>query len=184
MEHAGEENSTWVFCFRVAQVCSLSFKIKIGNAWQNPVNWPLRDIEMKSTSTAIFTFRREKSINFFFTSKGLTLEGFTTFMDCWLRTRASNVVRNEVDYLGGIDWMAAEWGCTLSNSTHRSGYRVGFWIRQHLIFECNYRRWAKHDFSTIVQSEYRGNQIQEDIFRFLLIIRSQALAHCFRFLAG
>ena len=36
------------------------------------------------------------------------LEGFTTFMDCCLRTRASNVVRNEVDYLGGIDWMAAE----------------------------------------------------------------------------
>ena len=35
--------------------------------------------------------------------KGLTLEGFTTFMDCCLRTRASNVVRNEVDYLGGID---------------------------------------------------------------------------------
>ena len=30
------------------------------------------------------------------------VEGFTTFMDC-LRTRASNVVRNEVDYLGGID---------------------------------------------------------------------------------
>ena len=40
---------------------------------------------------------------FLFTSKGLTLEGFTTFMDCCLRTRASNVVRNEVDYLGGID---------------------------------------------------------------------------------
>ena len=31
------------------------------------------------------------------------LEGFTTFMDFCLRTRASNVVRNEVDYLGGID---------------------------------------------------------------------------------
>ena len=75
-------------------------------------------------------------------------------------------------------------GCTLSNSTHRSGYRVGFWIRQLLIFECNCRRWAKHDFSTIVKSEYRGNQIQEGIFRFLLIIWSQALAHCFRFLAG
>ena len=38
--------------------------------------------------------------------------------------------------------------------------------------------------STIVMSEYRGNQIQEDIFRFLLIIWSQALAHRFRFLAG
>ena len=64
MEHAGEENSTWVFRFRVAQVCSLSFQIKFGNALQNPVSWPLRDIEMKSTWTAIFTFRREKSINF------------------------------------------------------------------------------------------------------------------------
>ena len=31
------------------------------------------------------------------------LEGFTTFMDCCLRTKASNVVRKEVDYLGGID---------------------------------------------------------------------------------
>ena len=29
------------------------------------------------------------------------LEGFTTFMDCCLRTRASNVVRNE---LGGLSW--------------------------------------------------------------------------------
>ena len=60
MEHAGDENSTWVFRFRVAHVCSLSFQIKFGNAWQNPVNWQLRDIE----SGAIFTFRREKSINF------------------------------------------------------------------------------------------------------------------------
>ena len=32
MEHAGEENSTRVFRFRVAQVCSLSFQIKFGNA--------------------------------------------------------------------------------------------------------------------------------------------------------
>ena len=31
------------------------------------------------------------------------LEGFTTFMDCCLRTRASNVAWNEVDYLGDID---------------------------------------------------------------------------------
>ena len=60
MEHASEENNTWVFRFRVAQVCSLSFQIKFGNAWQNPVNWELRDIE----SAAIFTFRREKSVNF------------------------------------------------------------------------------------------------------------------------
>ena len=44
MEHTGEENSTWVFRFRVAQVCSLSFQIKFGNAWQNPIKWPLRDI--------------------------------------------------------------------------------------------------------------------------------------------
>ena len=110
MEHAREEKSTWVFRFRVGQVCSLSSQIKFGNALQNPINWPLRDIEMKSTSTAIFTFRREKSWStFLFTSKGLMLEGLTTFMDCCLRTRASNVFyRNEVDYLGGIDWMAAE----------------------------------------------------------------------------
>ena len=31
---------------------------------------------------------------FFLASKGLTLEGFTIFMDCCLRTRASNEVRN------------------------------------------------------------------------------------------
>ena len=103
-------------------------------------------------------------------------------MDCCLRTRASSVV--------GMRWIISEalieWqqGRMYQNSTYRSGYRVGFWIRQHLVFECNCRRWAKHDFSTIVKSEYRGNQIQEDIFRFLLIIWSQALAHCFRFLAG
>ena len=41
MEHAGEENNTWVFRFRVAQVCSLSFQIKFGNALQNPVNWKI-----------------------------------------------------------------------------------------------------------------------------------------------
>ena len=70
LEHAGEENSTRVFRFRVAQVCSLSFQIKFGNAWQNPINWPLRDMEMKSTSAAIFTFRREKSINFSLYKKG------------------------------------------------------------------------------------------------------------------
>ena len=64
MEHAGEGNSTWLFRFRVAQVCSLSFQIKFGNTWQNPLSWPLRDIEIKSTSAAIFTFRWEKSINF------------------------------------------------------------------------------------------------------------------------
>ena len=46
MEHAGEENSTWVFRFKVAlpQLCSLSFQIKFGNVLQNPVNRPLRDI--------------------------------------------------------------------------------------------------------------------------------------------
>ena len=60
MEHAGEENSTWVFRFRAAQVCSLSFQIKFANPWQNLVNWPLREIEMKSTSAAIFVFRREQ----------------------------------------------------------------------------------------------------------------------------
>ena len=48
-------------------------------------------------------FDEKRASTFLFTSKGLTLEGFTTFMDCCLRTRASNVVRNEVDYLGGID---------------------------------------------------------------------------------
>ena len=47
-------------------------------------------------------FDENRSNAFLFTSKGLTLEGFTTFMDCCLRTRASNVVRNEVDFLGGI----------------------------------------------------------------------------------
>ena len=141
-------------------------------------------IEMKSTSAATFIFRREQ-IKRFSLYKGLTLEGFTTFMDCCLRTRASNVVRNEVDYLGVIDWMAAEEDVLCRTPLIAVVlYRVGFWIRQHLIFECNYRRWAKHDFSTIVKSEYRGNQIQEDIFRFILIIWSQALAHCFRFLAG
>ena len=51
----------------------------------------------------ILYFDENRSKAFLFTSKGLMLEGFTTFMDCCLRTRASNVVRNEVDYLGGID---------------------------------------------------------------------------------
>ena len=51
---------------------------------------------------AIFIYEN-RSNAFLFTSKGLMLEGFTTFMDCCLRTRASNVVRNEVDFLGGID---------------------------------------------------------------------------------
>ena len=60
---------------------------------------------MKPTSAAIYfdENRSNASDAFLFTSKGLTPEGFTTFMDCCLRIRASNVVRNEVDYLGGID---------------------------------------------------------------------------------
>ena len=91
-------------------------------------------------------------------------------MDCCLKTRASNVARNEVDYLGGLDWMSVRRMYFVELHSSRSGNRVGFWIRQHLIFECNYWRWAKHDFSTIVKSKYRGNQILEDIFRFLLII--------------
>ena len=82
----------------------------------------------------------------------------------------------------GMRWIISEasieWQQMRMYSTHCSGYHVGFWIRQHLIFECKYRRGAKHDFSTIVKSKYRGNQIQEDIFRFFLIIWSQALAHC------
>ena len=61
-----------------------------------------------------------------FTSKGLTLEGFTTFMDCCLRTRASNVVRNEVELSRRHRLNGSRGGCTLSNSTHRSGYRLGF----------------------------------------------------------
>ena len=59
MEHVGRRTAHEYFVLG-----SLSFQIKFGNALQNPVNQPLRDIEMKSTSTAIFTFRREKSINF------------------------------------------------------------------------------------------------------------------------
>ena len=52
----------------------------------------------------IYISTRTDQTLFLFTSKGLMLEGFTTFMDCCLRTRARNVVyRNEVDYLGGID---------------------------------------------------------------------------------
>ena len=73
MEHAGEESSTWIFRFRVAQACSLSFQIKFGNAWQNPVNWPLRDIEMKSTSAAIFLFRREQIERFSLYKQGTRL---------------------------------------------------------------------------------------------------------------
>ena len=48
-------------------------------------------------------FDEKKASTFLFTNKRLTLEGFTTFMDCCLRTRASNVARNKVDYLGGVD---------------------------------------------------------------------------------
>ena len=63
---------------------------------------PLRTLKLPfqhATCARIGTAREY----FVLTSKGLTLEGFTTFMDCCLRTRASNEVRNEVDYLGGID---------------------------------------------------------------------------------
>ena len=47
--------------------------------------------------------RRTAHEYFILASKELMLESFTTFMDCCLRTRASNVARNEVDYLGGIN---------------------------------------------------------------------------------
>ena len=50
------------------------------------------------------TFARRTAHEYFvLASKELILEGFTTFMDCCLRSRASNLVRNEADYLGGID---------------------------------------------------------------------------------
>ena len=55
------------------------------------------------------------------------LEGFTTFMDCCLRTRASNVVGNEVDYLGGIknEWQQTRMYFVELHSS-QCGYRVGF----------------------------------------------------------
>ena len=69
---------------------------------------------------------------------------------------------------------------TLSNSTHHNGYRPRILnTPAHNI--CNHRRWAKHDFSTTVKSKYRGQQIQEDIFGFLLIIWSQVLTIVFVF---
>lgn len=115
--------SLTVFAWRVAaEVCFHSFKIKIvcferliksfdsvyGNAWEIQIKWPLRDREMKSTSDAILTFQRGEQnlsiMHFALPSncKGLTLEGFRTFMDFCLRTRDRNVV----DYLEVIDWMS------------------------------------------------------------------------------
>ena len=59
-----------------------------------------RDIEMKST---YISTRTEHELFSLQARDSVTLEGFTTLMDCCLKTRASNVARNEVDYPGGID---------------------------------------------------------------------------------
>ena len=114
--HFSREGSQGYFLIASFQIRIVCFERLIGsldsvfgNAWQNPINWPLRDIWKWSRHRPRYLYFDENRSNaFLFTSKGLMLEGFTTFMDCCLRTRASNVVRNEVDYLGGIDWMAAE----------------------------------------------------------------------------
>ena len=56
-----------------------------------------RDIEMKLTYISTKTERA-----FLFT-RGTDARSFITFMDCCLRIRVCNVVRNVVDYLEGID---------------------------------------------------------------------------------
>ena len=59
---------------------------------------------MKSTSDPIFTFRREQNIRFSLYKQGTDARRLPYFYGLlFLRTRASNVVRNEVDYLGAID---------------------------------------------------------------------------------
>ena len=59
---------------------------------------------MKSTSDPIFTFRREQNIRFSLYKQGADARRLHYFYGMlFLRTRASNVVRNEVDYLGAID---------------------------------------------------------------------------------
>ena len=68
-----------------------SFDSLFGNAWeiQNPIKWPFREREIKSTSDAIFTFQRGEQnlsiMHFDLPSRGLTLEGFPTFIDFCLR---------------------------------------------------------------------------------------------------
>ena len=60
---------------------------------------------MKTTSDPIFTFRREQNIRFSLYKQGADARRLHYFYGLlfFLRTRASNVVRNEVDYFGAID---------------------------------------------------------------------------------
>ena len=81
--------------WRVAEVCSHSFQIKIvcferligsldsvfGNAWHHYVTYR-NEVDI---GPPYLYFDENRSNAFLFTSKGLTLEGFTTFMDCCLK---------------------------------------------------------------------------------------------------
>ena len=91
----------WTSCW----ISRLSFRQCVTKSNQLTITW---HIEMKSTSAAIFIFRREQIKGFSRYKQGTDARRLHYFYGCCLRTRASNVVRNEVDYLGGIDWMAAE----------------------------------------------------------------------------
>ena len=54
---------------------------------------------------------------------------------------------------------------------------------QVLTFECNHFTEGELNMTFLphLKSKHRGNQMEEGIFTLLLIIWSQALAHCFRF---
>ena len=98
------------FNFRVPEVCSHRFQIKIV-CFERLIEsldsvFAMRDhyvTEMKSTSHAIFTFRREQNISFSLYKQGTDARRLHYFNGLVLRAKAGNVVRNEVDYLGGID---------------------------------------------------------------------------------
>ena len=65
--------------WKAAEVSSHNFQVKsvcferliksldsvFGNAWQNPINWPLHDIEWSRHRTPHLLFRREQNISFF-----------------------------------------------------------------------------------------------------------------------
>ena len=101
--------SHWIFLFIVLLTI-------FGNAWQNHFKWLLCDRQIRSTSNAnnnntisACNMREENSTwVFYFSKQGTGAGRLHYFYGLLFKKRASNEVRNEVDYLGGIDWMSVK----------------------------------------------------------------------------
>ena len=89
------------------------------------INWPLRDIEMKSTSDAIFTFRREQNISFSLYKRGTDARRLHYFLEQGI----------EMCGIFSDSLVECRWEDDVLLRTPRAAMiivRVGCWIHQYL----------------------------------------------------